>query len=456
VLGFVISKLADHSWLSSEPQGDVRLAFASKDGIGPFQKVCWAVLRKSGQLERYEVRESGKGKRELGPPERKEVDSAEGGQTSVTFKSGSKSTKLHPLQATVPQYLGGRRALDGEWPPLMFCLAHLERPVPEPVLNAVIMELVHDDGLLVRAIPASGRDLGPEDGDRLAEALVDIFASVDRVHLLLLSLASHYFGQPGVEPGSIARENSQPTNVARLFVRRFGQGYYGRVLKPFVEYLEQAGDINLSKPALCEPIEAKDLLVSFFERIAGSEKEWPPELRHIASVIRQCCALRFNSRRCTYNALSGLFFQRFIVSVVTNPCSYDAAFKPVKMSLNDFMMKITVPFTQMATMPINQTPMDGRYASFKTWDAELSSSVYPQLRSFLDAVSQFPAEAVTYDKASREGLAAAVVYVLQRVGAQHEEFVANYKALKGDESRLQPLGWAIGSAFLNLFQAVSL
>jgi hypothetical protein len=170
----------------------------------------------------------------------------------------------------------------------------------------------------------------------------------------------------------------------------------------------------------------------------------PPEIHHLASVLKSCSAIRFNLKTATYNTLSLFFFTRFVTAIFANPSSFDPTFKS-KTDARAFLTTKSIPFSQMMQTPFNRLPLNKKYEPLQSLNAKLAEPYFGQLSAFLNKVAEAPAAPPNYTKPSQEQLVESLSFILERVCRNYDALAAKYSELMATPGRNPPTTWAIGS-----------
>ncbi|KAL6058568.1 Neurofibromin 1 [Balamuthia mandrillaris] len=113
------------------------------------------------------------------------------------------------------------------------------------------------------------------------------------------------------------REDNMPTSITTHYLQSKGMAYLDQVLQPVLKpFLEQR------KPSTGNKHVVK-LTVSLLEALCGSVDNWPTEIRTTTAYVYEKVKPLFKSDVQTYflRVISNLFFLRFILPVIINPCT---------------------------------------------------------------------------------------------------------------------------------------
>jgi hypothetical protein len=302
----------------------------------------------------------------------------------------------------------------------------------------------------LRALPHRGNGTNDKDAIAVAGALLDVFAHAGKVNQLLCTLAGLDLGSSSVDSSNVVRENSSLTNMFKVFFHRFGRGYYDAVLKEIIGSLDEAGDLGLINPKNCQTDRIKELLFNALEKVIQSSQFVAPQIRQMASVLMSVTALRFNSKKTTYNGLSGFFFTRFVSSIIANPASFDDEFRSRTEKMS-FLTKVAIPFSQMIQIPLNLYEFRGKFEPFESWNRQLNDGFMPRLFDFVMQLAELPPEDVIYEKPSADQLTRSLESILDWTVALYQPFSEKYNELRKNPTVNPPISWSVGTYFFNLF-----
>jgi hypothetical protein len=355
---------------------------------------------------------------------------------------------IDPRQINLWQQSGG--SLE-RLPPLPMLLSMVEKPYPDDLLQSFYDDITSDDMLFVRALPHAGPGSTEKDGLALASAMLDVFAHAGKVNQLLVALASIDFGSDSVDATNICRENSSLTNMFKVFFQRYGRPYYEQVIRPIIDQIDDLGDLGLLAPKESDSDKIGGIMFGALDAIVAGLPHIRPEIHHMASILKMFSAIRFNTRRATYNTLSLFFFTRYVTAIFANPPTYDEAFKP-KSDPRAFLIKITIPFSQMMQTPFNRLTMTKKYEPLQSLNDKLTNVYFAKLSDFLLQVADTPKEPVAYPPPSKEQLNTSLNYILDRAIKSYDQLAAKYSETLANPTRYTPVAWSVGSYFLQFFR----
>jgi hypothetical protein len=305
-------------------------------------------------------------------------------------------------------------------PKLPLFFTNVATPIPDILLFALNEILLTPDRTAIRAITHYSVS-SVSKGYDLAEALFDIFAYAGKVNDLITFLAASEFSVPELTQNTVIRGNSHLTNMFKVFFKRFGVKYYESFLKRIVLYIDSKGDLMLKRPVEANSQRAQTMVFTVLNRISGSLKHVPLEIRHFASILKQAAALRFNSKQATYNTISGFFYLRFVSSIISNPLETDPS-----LQLQSQWTNVMIPAAQLMMTPFNLIQMGGKYDVFNSWNKILTKKIFPNLIEFVFSIAVCPEEPV-YQPPSKERLREALNVVWNKIGESNGEFVKMYR-----------------------------
>lgn len=332
-------------------------------------------------------------------------------------------------------------------------LTNIKLPVPDALVVSFYHELVADDMILLRAIPYTSPN-SDDDNQRkeLAESILDVFAYAQRVDHLITTLAGVDFENDKLQVGEVLRVDSMLTLLAKVFWCRYGREYYDSVIKQVIKLVDEKGDIGLSRAESSNAEAAKTLLFSVMEKLIDIEHV-SPQICHLLSIVKSVCGVRFNNKRAAFNAISGLFYLRFIASTVANPYSYDKDYVRVTEDEKTFQFKVMVPFCKLLQHVLNLKALGGRdYEVFKDWNDELFSTIYHKLVKFTDQLSMLPENRVEYKQPTTEEVTQRIKFIMNWMAKQPELFANKYTELMNNQNKNAPIGWTIGSFLMAFFK----
>lgn len=327
--------------------------------------------------------------------------------------------------------------------PLMLSNVSIERPLPSKLLPAFYKCLTGDDLLVLKAllyykVTKSGSTPG------FMEALFDIFSYAGKVNELILATAIVEFQSPNLSPGTILRGTSQLSNLLKVFYERFGVKYIQRSLKKAIKYIDKAGNLSLKNPIQAPISRVYTVLFRVLKHILKSINEVPPEMRHIASILKSLITLRFNSKQVAYNVLNNVFYLRFINAYMVLPSKVGIE------TIND-PREVLIPFASLLGYIFNLQPMRDKYEPFNTWNDRLTKHTFNDIIDFVFSICDID-EIPKYESPPKERLQQSLEFILSNLSKTHEAFSTEYNRLLNSHTEMPVPGWVFGSLLEQYFQ----
>lgn len=326
-------------------------------------------------------------------------------------------------------------------------LGKIEQPIPESVLTEMYNRLISDDMVLVIAL-CHFSVVKIRDSNPFQKALFHVFSYAGKVHQYVNCLAMAEFSEETLTPHTVLRTNSHLTSLFKVFSEEFGKKYYQDFIKDLLLEIDAKGDLKLSHPddlTDSEKSELIDWLESILLRIVDSLRIVPPEMRHMASILKFYSSVRFNLRGATYNTLSGYFFLRYYGSILSSPSDYDHETK-----FRSDLKKVFIPFAQLCQQVFNLTPFNGRFDCLASFHELFDSRIYSKLWNFLFDLSEI-SEVPFYKKPeSFDSVLDSLRSIFGYLKENASVFVERYRQFK-QETNSQSVGWAISGYLSDQF-----
>jgi hypothetical protein len=319
-------------------------------------------------------------------------------------------------------------------------------PLPDTFYHAFYRALVAEDFLLVRAL-ANYTVVKVSDGQPLAAALLDIFAHAGKVNSLFVWLGCAEFDNPQLTPTTVLRVNSHLTNMFKILSLRYAHGYFESVIAKIIRYVQDTGDIGLRTPAQADIHKAQKMLVTCLTIVLRSVDLIPPQLRHMAAVLKSLVGTRFNLKQATFNALSGFFCLRFLSGAITDPPPTDGFVKPTL----DALRGVITPFVQTLQIPLNMAIYAGRNEALAPCNHHLIHELFPDLMQFVLALADLKEEPI-YTPPDDSRLSEALHYVLNAILEHRDQFDARYRELLVPGAAISPAGWNFAAFLMSFFK----
>lgn len=343
-------------------------------------------------------------------------------------------------------------------------------PLPASVFPALYEALIADDMHLVNSIifyKVAKIDSGPQ----LVESLFDIFAYAGKVNQFLITMVTSEFSKNAVTRDQILRGNSHLTNLFKVFYKRYGIQYYNSFFKNIIKFIDKNHEINLKQLDTCDIKVCSEVIFKVINKIFHSSLYVPIEMRHLASILKECAIHKFNSKQAAFNTLNGFFWLRFLSSMIANPNSVDPT---IQIQHRDAL----VAFSKLLTRVFNLQPFDGNYERFSVLNNEMNKVIFPQLINFILSIADFECllsddvsyvthknesannmnpslQGITppfYQRPDKETLKEELNFILQTIVNASKEFKDKYNELRNKPRLTYPLiGWPVGIFFQQFF-----
>lgn len=332
---------------------------------------------------------------------------------------------------------------DSPYFPLMLSNISIERPLPSKLLPAFYRCLIGDDLLVLKAllcykVTKAGNSAG------LMEALFDIFSYAGKVNEFILTSAIVEFQTPNLSSGTILRGTSQLSNLLKVFYEKFGVNYILKSLKNAIKYIDKAGNLNLKNPIQSPVSRVYTVLFRVIKHILKSGNEVPPEMRHLASILKAVTSMRFNSKQVVYNVLNNFFYLRFINAYMVLP-------KKVGIETINDTREVLIPFASLLGYVFNLQPMRDKYEPFNTWNPRLTKHTFNDIVDFVFSVCEID-EIPTYKPPPPDKLQKSLELVLETLSKNYEAFCVEYDRLVKNHTEMSVPGWIFGSLLQRYFQ----
>jgi hypothetical protein len=237
---------------------------------------------------------------------------------------------------------------------------------------------------------------------------------------------------------------SHLTNFFEEFFQRYRKSFHGHFLKRIVQCIEDTGNIGLLDPDTAKKDRAEVLLFTIIKLILQTSSSIPPEIRHLASILKAAAITRFNDKQATYNTLAGFFCLRFITATIADP----GIFSPTPPAMDD-ILTVLMPFSTLLQTPINLIPLEGRMEAFAGFNKRLEKHVWPKLVDFILAVADLPEKAV-YAPPPEPQLLESLSLILAKLSQRFDPFNDQSVRWSSEKPRFPPIGWNV-AAFLTAF-----
>ena len=327
--------------------------------------------------------------------------------------------------------------------PLMF--GSIQRPLPGELLCSFYEALTSTD-LIVAKVLVSYEVTKVAEGYPAMEALLDVFAHAGKVNQLLQVLVGYEMGKPELKNNTVLRTNCNLTNMFKVFFVRYGKDYYANVIKPAIRFVDKNGDsVNWGDPS--DSLDrAFSIVLAVMKRILESGPIVPPQLRHMASVLKAIVTVRFNDKQATYNALSGFFLLRFLNGIIVDQRQVDPGFQP-----KTELCKCLVPFSQVMQYIFNLMPFYDKMEVLSPWNDKLIKHVFPKLMNWVMSLADYEQNAV-YEVPDESRLTAALEMLIGIVANAQKNFERIYRESAAVQDDWTVSGWSFATFLSSYFK----
>lgn len=327
--------------------------------------------------------------------------------------------------------------------PLILSNISIERPLPSKLLPAFYKCITGDDLLVLKALLCY-KVTKAANSPGLMEALFDIFAYAGKINEFILTSVIVEFQLPNLTSGTILRGTSQLSSLLKVFYEKFGVQYILNSLKSVIKYIDKAGNLNLKNPIQSPVSRVYTVLFRVIKHILKSGNSVPPEMRHLASVLKAVTTMRFNSKQVVYNVLNNFFYLRFINAYMVLP-------KKVGIETINDSREVLIPFASLLGYVFNLQPMKDKYELFNTWNSRLTKHTFNDIIDFVFSVCDID-EIPKYDPPPADKLQKSLEFVLDAISKNHEAFCVEYERLIKNHTEMAIPGWVFGSLLQRYFQ----
>lgn len=341
--------------------------------------------------------------------------------------------------------------LTTDHPPYFFLtFSQVERPIQSKIIPALYKELIADDTILLQALLKS---TSQKDSFSLMENLFKVFSYAGKVNEFLIITVILEFRKSNLLPQTILRGNSPLTSLFRVFYEKFGIQYYNTSLRKVIKYIDQCGDLSLKNPINAPERRCYSIFFKVIKHILKSNYSVPPEMKHMASILKSIIAVRFNSKKCTYNALNNFFYLRFFNSILCVPSKME---KNIQLQ-NESVLSA---FATILSNVFNLVPMKDKYEPFNGWNQRLYRQTFNDIVDFvfsiadLDVVPKYDPPSVDELRMSLEEIAVLLSRSFNATSsiAKAPTFPKKYNAAISHPKRRSINGWMFGAFLQRYFQ----
>lgn len=327
--------------------------------------------------------------------------------------------------------------------PLMLSNISIERPIPSKILPAFYKCLTSDDLIVLKTLLCY-KVTKAANIPALMEALFDVFAYAGKINEFILASAIVEFQAPNLSSGTILRGTSQLSSLLKVFYEKFGVKYVLSSLKSVIKYIDKAGNLNLKTPIQSPVSRVYTVLFSVIKHILNSGKSVPPEMRHLASVLKAVATMRFNSKQVVYNVLNNFFYLRFINAYMVLP-------KKVGIETVNDTREVLIPFASLLGYVFNLQPMKDKYEPFNTWNSRLTRHTFNDIINFVFSVCDID-EIPKYEAPPPDKLKKSLEIILDLLSKNYDAFCVEYDRLIKNHTEMSAPGWVFGSLLQRYFK----
>ena len=365
-------------------------------------------------------------------------------RVSIVDENGVNIKSFEPIDSWQGQLWTGLEHLTKGTPAPFFMATSVGMELLPSFLPAVYQAITANDMFVLRTlVHFSVTKLA--DSFEVCNALIDIFAHAGKMTQLLFCLADSEFSMPTLTTSTILRSNSNLSSTIKLFFERFASRYTTNVLLKLAKYIDGCEGLSLIQPQNSVEEKVRPVIFTVLKHILRSGSEIPPEIRHIASILRSCATARFNEKLATYSTLSGFFNLRYICPFLADPAQYTSEFK----SSRD-VKEALLPFSNLLMQIFNRKLMTGRYEVFSNWNTKLSQQYFPDLMNFVLSIGDCEDE-VVYQAPSEDQLRVALLRIVKQMSISHEAFFKVYNEVANSSDYEAVVKWELYAFFNHFF-----
>lgn len=340
--------------------------------------------------------------------------------------------------------------MEKRFPLFPMTLTSCDGSVPDVVIHALYEWITADDMMFLMSIPYMATERDPNEGKRIARALLDVFIHAGKVNQMLVALIGCDFDGEKLDHGEVLRTDSMFTNMIKVFYSRYAEDFYEKTLNKITEFIDSTGDVGLSRPASCDSERVKNILVTVLNCLLLSQEHVSPQVHHMASIVKMVAAARFNDEGAVYNALSGTFYLRLIGVAITNPKTDKT--RDLQQAARSLLMKVRIPFSSLMQSVLNRKPLRNA-DSLKDLNLLLEEYFYPELLQYTRALAVPPETPPVYEVPSPEKLRERLLFILSWVTKTQVEFRKNFAELVTRSSkRHHPVYWSLQCFLMSYFK----
>jgi hypothetical protein len=316
--------------------------------------------------------------------------------------------------------------------------------MPPRLYSALYESILADDFLFVRSL-LHFSVVPVRNAQPLVEAFLNIFAHAQKVNALIIVLCGLAFEEREIGPTDMLRGDSHLTNLLKVFIARYASDYISRFIGKIVEFVDRQGDLEPSVQSQELKEKTGKLLFYVINLFLRRQTSIPIELRHFASVIRAMSASKFNDKYAAFNAMSALFYLRFLAPIFQD---LQGVFPRIRFSRRP--EETLQPFFLLLQVPFNGIVFKRRYERYASWNPALVE-IFPKIHDFILGIGDLNDEDPYYPSPGHDVMVDSLELVMKTVAEVHQKFHARYEALTADEG-VTPAGWALSCFLIGFFK----
>ena len=326
--------------------------------------------------------------------------------------------------------------------PLFF--GSVAKPVPGELVVSFYEALTSNDFVLANVLSLFEVTRISE-GIPVMEALLNVFAHAGKVNQLLQVIVGAEVGRDQLTHETILRNNSNLTNMFKVFYARYGKNYYFKVVKKAIKFVDKQ-EVNWKSLVQSSLSRALIVVLTVITHFLESGTVVSPQMRHMASVLRALVTVRFNDKRATFNALSGFFFLRFVNRLMTEQKDMDPDF----VTEHD-IYQVFLPFSQILQYMFNLMPFHGKFTILNIWNKRVVRHVFPKMTDFVLSLGDYESDAV-YEVPNDEVLSQSLELIMSQISKAKDMFETKYNLLTSQEDTYSVAGWSLSTFLMSFFR----
>ena len=326
--------------------------------------------------------------------------------------------------------------------PLFF--GSVARPIPGEFIVSFYEALTANDFMLPNVL-SMFEVTKIVDGVPVMEALLNVFAHAGKVNQLLQVIVGTEVGRDQVTNNTIMRNNSNLTNMFKVFYARYGKEYYFKVIKKAIKFVDKQ-EINWKSLVQASVSRALVIVLTVIKHFLDSGPAVSPQMRHMASVLRALVTARFNDKQATFNALSGFFLLRYANRLMMEHKDMDPDFVT-----NHEPDQVFLPFSQILQYLFNLMPFHGKLTILNVWNKRVIREVFPKMTDFVLSLGDYENDAV-YEVPSEAQLTQSLEIIITQISKSKGAFETKYRKLLEEKHQYSVPGWSLSTFLMSFFQ----